>query len=50
MDPSLSVGVLKFALVICSRKVSTCLSERALWRVSKGLMLGVPSSPTEITS
>ena len=32
---------------MCSRKPSTCLSDSALCNVSRGRMLGVPSSPTE---
>lgn len=39
-------GVLKLADVTWSRKVSTCLSDKALCKVSRGLMVGVPSSPT----
>lgn len=34
------------ALVIMSRKESSCLSDKALWRVSSGLMGGTPPNPS----
>ena len=41
---------LKLAEVTWSRKLSICLNERALCKVSRGLIVGVPSSPTIIST
>jgi hypothetical protein len=34
------------AAVICSRKVSICFSDRALWSVSRGRIGGTPPKPS----
>ena len=41
---------LKLVEVTWSRKLSICLKERALCKVSRGLIVGVPSSPTKIST
>jgi len=40
-----SVGGLKLEVVTWSRKASTCLSDKALCKVSRGLIVAFPSSP-----
>ena len=40
---SLVGGVLKLAAVTKERKASNCLRDRALWRVSKGRTIGIPT-------
>lgn len=42
-----SVGVLKDAVIICSKNVSNCFKERALCRVSSGRMGGTPPNPSK---
>ena len=40
---SLVGGVLKLAAVTKERKASNCRRDRALWRVSKGRTIGIPT-------